>query len=1506
MKILLKVLRSLVIALPALFLMVPVILYILFCLPAVQRVATEVAEKELTRLLGTDVEIGQVEFAPFNRLVLTDVCVRDLRDSTLMQAGHLGAGVSFIESLSRRQWVVTYAELIDLKLHLYRDSAGAPLNIEPIIKRFQSKPKRESSKFDIAVNMVVVRRSEVSYDVLDVARPPEGVFSPAHIRVDHLRADLRVPRISNDRIEATLKRLGAHERSGLTLSDLSGSVELTREGSYVKDFTLAMPATELKLAEVRLASVLGKGFSLKNLATTVELLPGSRVSTADFAPLVPQLAGMNLSADVTAQLHGSPSDFTVNSLKINIPQLSTALAAEGAISGLTDGKNSISYKFDKLKVSASVPAVRQFMLSAPALAAVGAKIPESADALGNVELDAAVSGSLSDIDTRLSLATACGDVEAQAQVSKQGASAPLAVKGSVSTTELNPSALLPALSPLTSIQLSGEADLRIQSGKVSGSASTDIPSAVWNGHELTGITAAATLLDSHLDASVTSATPGLDFSIEGSTDLDAEAPATKVMAEIRHIALSQLVKGGEYKDFHLSTALRADILGKELDEITGSVCMDNLRFTNRSDRTLHLPQVELNAVRVDSIRHIRFNAGPVSMDLDGRFSYKDLAHSILTTFAETFPALASAVPQVEQTHACAQVDARLSVHMDADSTICRFFRLPIDVIYPVSLHAASNSVGRAFSLYLDAPYLRQGKKVLEGTNVAVYLNGIAGKCSLSAKTILPGKGGPMQVQLLSSGGRDALSTKLKWGAGESRVFTGAVELASQFRRDERGNLITNIDFVPTQVTVNDSVWSVTPGSLRIAPDMISMAGVGAERAGQHIRLNGTLGRDSLDRMVVSLRNFDLDYLFETLNIGEAVMFGGRATGDFYGDALLSSQPRMFTPRLKVKGFKYNHAVMGDADIRSAWDNATQGITIDADVTQANGEMVTARGMIRPVAGELDFRFKANRTSVQFLQPFLRSFTSKLSGEVSGDVHLFGPFSRINLEGDAFAQDFTMHVDYINVDYTVTDSVHIRPGLIKFDNLTVRDPYGNTAKFNGQLTHYFFRDMVFRFDITEAHNILAYNVSERESRDPWYGRVFADGSVTLRGVPSRVDIEVNMATGPNSTFAFRTSGGSENTSAYDFVTLRDARSLRRDTIAEIDPTPASVRQLRERISHEAEGPRSTLGVDLNIDVNPNATLMLVMNPAGGDKITAQGSGHVRLNYQSDADVQMFGEYTLRNGLYNFTLQDLIIKDFNIREGSKITFLGNPEAAQLDIVATHTVNANLSDLDESFLQDRELNRTNVRVNAMLLVTGDIRQPEVNFDLEFPTLSRDMYRKVRSIVSTDDMMNRQIIYLLALNRFYTPDYMTTTHGNELVSVASSTISSRLSSMLGQLSDHWSIAPAFRSDRGDFSDVEVDVALSSQLLNNRLLLNGNFGYRDKALNNNNFIGDFDLRYLLNRSGSIQVKAYNRYNDQNYYYKNALTTQGVGLVFRKDFDSFRSLFRKKEAAAADTVPEKK
>ena len=382
---------------------------------------------------------------------------------------------------------------------------------------------------------------------------------------------------------------------------------------------------------------------------------------------------------------------------------------------------------------------------------------------------------------------------------------------------------------------------------------------------------------------------------------------------------------------------------------------------------------------------------------------------------------------------------------------------------------------------------------------------------------------------------------------------------------------------------------------------------------------------------------------------------------------------------------------------------------------------------------------------------------------------------------------------------------------------------------------------------------------------------------------------------NSTFTFVLN---ETLAAADYNFLSFTDKKKEEALKQRKDTVTDFKTLFKRNIEVAEENPTRFGLDIRASVTPSVLFTLVMDPKAGDKITAKGSGAIQVEYESDDDeMVMYGRYTIDEGNYNFSLQDLILRDFKIVPGSYITFNGDPLDANLDISASYRVNTNLSDLDKSFSTDRDLARTNVPVDAILKVDGHMTRPNITFDIELPTLTQDVERKVKSIISTDDMMNRQIIYLLALNRFYTPEYMgSQSSGGELAAVASTTLSSQLSNMLGQLTDKFTVSPSFRSDKGDFSDIEVDVALSSRLLNNRLLLNGNFGYRDRSTSSTTFIGDFDLEYLLSKGGNLRLKAYNHFNDQNYYLREALTTQGIGIIYRRDFDNpFTFLKRKKK-----------
>ena len=1487
MKTLLRLLRTLFVAVLVTPLVLPVAVYIAMSSDTFRGWVAAKAESELTALLGSEVKIGGVSFAPFNRVVFSDVSVADSLGQPVLKAGHLGAGISFTESLWNSRPVITYAELIDVDLRLWRDSVGAPLNIDPLIAKFKKKDSRGPSAFDLSVNMVVIRRSALSYNVLNAPPKGEGRFDPAHISLSDLRADLRAPRISNGNFEVEIKRMGAFELSGLTLSNLSAAFEMDSSAARLNNLAVEMPSSMLRFDNIEIPSPLAKGFNPRELTTRIATLPDTYVAAADLEPLLPVLGQIGGVIDLELEAEGSLGDITVGRLSASMRGGDTYIATHGTITGLGGPKDSIELILPRLNVNVSLPKALSIISSSLSNGPELSRKLEPLSHLGRINLMAQAAATAQALDFDGAIATDLGNIDFDGIVDRPSAGV-THIAGSVDASEFNPSEMLPALAQLTAVTLSANCDISLKpKGEIEGTADATIPSVTWKGDTFTDLTADARIAANLLEFNAASASPGLEFSASGERDLKGEAPATQLFADLRNVDLSHFLTKGKFANSQVSGSVDLSVTGTKPDNIDGWARIADLTVTPDENGPLSLGNILVDVSRPDSTGLSRLDLTSRALDCHmwGHYTFSTLIADVRDMLATLFPAVIEPVADRDIDH----TSARLHASIRPDSVLTKLLGLPVEVIDSATIKGATGD--GTLSLRLDAPYLRQKDKLIEQTSLALNLDAPQKTSNLLASTIMPTKNGPMNLNLLASGANDHLKADANWRIDRAKDFHGDVSLVSTFSRpgDDR-KLHTAIEILPTRLVFNDSAWNVTPATIDITPGRIDVAHLGASRRGQVLSVDGTASADTASRVVISLDHIDLDYVFETLAISDAVMFGGRATGKLYGDALLSRSPMVYTPRLHVDGLSYNHCVMGDADIVSTLDNSSKAITIKADIAQANGQRSLIDGYIRPASSELFFNFMAHKAPVGFMLPFMSAFTSQISGDVSGDAKLFGTFKNLDLTGKIFVDNLKMKLDFTNTVYSVSDSVTLDPGYISFKNVTLSDKYGNKAKLTGEVTHNYFHEPTFKFDITDARNLLVYDVGEHDTDDPWYGRIFGRGSAEVRGVPGRIDIGVDMTTEPKSTFTFVLTDAMESVD-YDFITFRDRDRARKDSLAALDTTPEIVKQLRSP-RQSSQGPPSRYVMDFNVDITPQATLNLIMDPVGGDNIVAHGDGHLQLGYDSQGELEMRGDYRLNSGYYKFTLQDIVIKDFTIREGSSIRFSGDPYAAQLDILASYSTRGNLTDLDESFLEDSELNSTNVPVNALMKVTGDMRSPEIGFDLEFPTLTSDVDRKVHSIVSTEEMMGQQIIYLLALNRFYTPEYMAATHGNELVSVASSTLSSRLGSMLGQLSDTWNIAPSIRSSRGDFSDVEVDLALSSRLLDNRLLFNGNFGYRDKSLNNNSFIGDFDIRYLLNRQGTIQLKAYNRYNDQNYYLKSALTTQGVGVVFKRDFDNIFSWLR--------------
>lgn len=1493
MKQLYRILRAVVVTALILIVVVPALLFVGLSLPSVQEAIRGRTERELTTLLGCKVEIGSLGIMPFNRVVLRQVSLTNAPGDTIAKVDRLGAGVDLYSLLTHNDIIINYAEIIGLDARVGRPTPGGPLNIQPVIDALRPKDRdNPPAAFRLAVNTVVLRRCSFSYDIASEPHTP-GRFNASHVAVRDLRSDIRIPVITNDGAEADIKRLSCREASGLTVSDLHVYVTAGSRRAALLGLTLAMPGSEVRLGDISLDI---NGWddlvpALRREQITLSVLSGSHVSTADIAPLVPALGVIDARVDMSADIRGTLDEIDVNSLTLSSDAADLRLSLSGHVTAPLD-RARFDATVSELHLSANAPGLLQH------LDLLGAARPRTSDRLavmGDFTLTGDAQATATGGYASLTFTSAAGDMELDGSYTRRRGVTSYEARA---VTDGIDAGALTGRGDLGTVAC----DITAEGTDSRGAerrlhANCDITLAEYRGHTYRDVEATASLEGHRLEARILVPDESADIDLTIIGDLTPGANEFAAHGSVSSLSPHELGLTRGLQGFTASASIDAALTGTSADMLDGEVRLSDIELTNSAGKRLSIDRITVSTHNSTLPKSTTLTSDHLTASLEGNYDFRTIGRDVSDIVSRTFPVLTGrdATP-LALTARTGTNDFDFRLGIDNTEDYVDFLRLPVSVIYPVTVTGNVSHDNGTITVGLDAPYLRQGNKLIEATTLRASIGGPASEASLDFGTTVPTKNGAMPLTVNCHGSDDIIDTGISWHINRPEAYRGDIGLTTRFSRDaDSGRRDINVLLRQSQMIFNDTLWNVRPASVDIRGREIDVNDIYVGYDGRYARIDGRVSPQPEDTLTLELNDISLDYIFQTLAI-DKVQLGGDATGTFYATQLLSGEPHISTPGLNVRNISYNRTVFGDAVVRSGWDPASRGITLDADIAGLDSCRARVRGAIMPLSESLDITFDAEHLPVGFMQYYMEAFTGDLTGRCSGRARLFGTFKYLDMEGDIKAEGLRMRIDFTNTYYTTSDSVHLRPGLISIDRATLHDAYGNTAQLSGWVRHRYFKEPAFDFNISGARDFLAYNETEREN-PVWHGRVFGTGGASVRGVPGHVDINVDMRTCPNSTFTFVLSDA-EEADEYSFVKFRDRAALERPDTVDTAQTTLLVKQLKSLVKqHEVSVP-TTISIDIEADITPDATIVLVMDPVGGDRIRAVGRGNLRMLYSTTDELKMYGNYTLDRGSYNFTLQDIIIKDFTIREGSAINFRGDPYNADLDIKAAYSLNANLSDLDESFLQDKELSRTNVPVNAILLVDGSIQSPGIKFDLEFPTLTSDTYRKVRSIVSTDDMMNRQIIYLLALNRFYTPDYMaSTTKGNELVSVASSTISSQLSSILGQLSDNWMIAPQFRSDRGDFSDVEVDLALSSTLLNNRLLFNGNFGYRDKSLNNTQFIGDFDIEYLLNRTGSIRLKAYNRYNDRNYYIKSATTTQGVGIMFKRDFDLLFNFLKPKKKA---------
>ena len=1401
------------------------LLIVLMHLPSVQTFLGKEVAEALADKFGTKVEVGKVNLGFFNRIIIDDVMMYDQQGDSLIYASRLSAKIDYMAA-TQGKISVSSAQIFGLRANLYRQTAKSPANFQFVLDSLASKDTTQHKPLDLHIGSLIIRRGAIAYNQRDVA-PRSGIFSPQHIRVSELSSHILLNHVTDNSIDLLLKKLSFKDESGFKLQSLHFKLQADRQKATLKEFRLLMPRSELVLDDLKATYRFeGKRFITESLHFEGGIQQ-SKITFADVASLVPALRHFDDAVFVSSRFSGTAKSISVPSLNLRTGSGSINLQARGSYSHASSHP---AWNADIANLNLS-PAGVEFLAEN-----LGSKvkIPKEIQRLGTIHLTGKAKGYEKVLSAKGNIETDAGNISLQAVKNDDR------IKASVDTRGVNLGRILDNRklgTVVAKIDAHGTMKHIFAKGNI---ARFDYGNYDFHNIEIDG---------------------------------DYDMKVLRGTASIADPNVNLSVKG----DYHLGSRLYA--LDAAINHLRPTVLGMKMH-----DPSYSLDNISISANNKGKEGHLDVEAPFVSLYARGQYDLTTIYGSIMRLVADKLPT----IPGISKHAAKGYNDFTLQANITSAEVLQRMFGLPLSLSLPVHINGNISDAEKNVNLYINAPNFSWDGSAFHDANIELNTIGDSLRMEARISQGFPYEKAPV-YRLRAAAADNNLSTLLYYANQSSKLpITGKIDTRTQFFTSDNGATGVHVTVNPSEIMLGEKKWLLNPADIIYRKNELTVDMLNFSHGDQHIIINGKATPQATDSIVADLKDVDVAYILNLVNF-HSVDFAGKASGKAVVKSIFQT-PEAYA-NLDVKDFVFENGPLGTLHAKAAYDNQEGQINIDATAEDGPEHLTVINGYVSPKRNYIDLGIEAHNTSLKFMENFCGSFLNNVEAWCKGKLNVVGDLKNINLVGDVVAHG-RMHMKQLGTDYTFNHlRAHAIPDDIQFEGDSIYDSHYNGkhshfALIRGGIHHKHLTRLSYDLDI-DANNFLGFDTHEFGD-DTFYGTVFATGTVGIHGKSGETIIDIDATPEPHSIFVYNVASP-DAISAGSFIHWNDATPY--------IYRPYSPDSDKNKKKDSSSDFSSDMRINFLVNTNPNLTLKLMMDDQTGDYITLNGNGVIRANYYNKGGLDMFGNYVVDHGQYKLTIQNIIKKDFDFQPGGTIAFGGDPYNAPLNLQAKYTVNGvPLSDLNIG----RSFSSNNIRVDCLMDITGTPGAPKVDFSMDLPTVNSDAKQMIYSVINSQEEMNQQVLYLLGIGRFYTQTKNNQTSEDAsqqsqtslaMQSLLSGTISQQINNVLSSFvnSSNWNFGANISTGNEGFNNAEYEGILSGRLLNNRLLFNGQFGYRDNANATQSFIGDFDLRYLIFPNGNLSIHVYNQTNDR-YFTRNSLNTQGVGLIMKKDFFNLRDL----------------
>jgi len=1451
-----------------------ILLAALFLSLRMRKVQTWLVNRYLTNLeqkYDGRLSIGKVLIRWPHRIELNDLLVLDPLNDTLFYSSSVSLSVKSLDLDKNR--LSLGRVLIENPVIQLRQLPSGKMNFELLLQAFESPDTVGTSKpFSLAVNQFLLHKGVFQYRKFG-SIPTPGIVNRNNLLLREIEVSVKHFDWNGSTVKAGIELLSFNEQSGFTLTNFAAGFKMDSDGIHTDNLRLATGNSLIESLSASAIHIWEKPGSNEHLFLDVVLGMKTYLGPADLTFFSGINMGLTTPLEISGVFTGSLDNarlwnarlnwqnlvFLEGDLLYNYPgQLKEAyfdLQTRSLVLHMTNLANEL--------LSGQIPG---FELTVPALL----------KDLGTVEYAGVFTGTFENFITTGNWNLPYGDFTTDLRVNKNRPLKGYNFKGSVSAAGFDTDEWFRVKSGVSNMEFNIDVDGVWDGDKsVNALVAGDVSQFNLNGYTFQHLSINGRATGNEFIGALNLRDPNLNLDLSGSFDFGHEKPVLdfNLLVSKADLYALNLVKNDTISN--LEVDLHGSFTGSQLDDMDGEIVVKNSSYTN-SWGTLPVSALSLTSVPELGHRKIILSSEYIDARVVGNVHLDDLTSQVQSLVARFVPALTKTQP-VRPDHLN---DFAFNVQLKNSSPVTRVL-LPgfqfkdntrIGGFYhagdqTISVEGISPQFVTAGGQYTDLDLRIQSR------GDSLVLSGRLDKIQLDRTTVFE------KINIEMSLSENKLDATLGFSSNEETGSKGIINCTGSVFQTREGKLQGQIEFPSSEIVFNNNLWKIKPFQIIADADKIGIDHFLITHDDENLGLYGAISASQSDTLFVGFNNVNLDNITQ-LSGSEDFRLRGRMTGEarLYD---LKNKVKFLT-EARIDSLSINGLLMGKTTLSSRSAGTGEPLMMDLLIQRGTIKTLLLQGQYNPATDQLSLDLAVDKLMMDLANPFVNDDLRDVKGLATGRVRITGSPKHPLMNGEILMQKASFIVDYLNTRFYFTDKVMITPDAFTITNMEMKDEEGNFAHVTGAVRHKDFNDIRLDFDM-DFRDFLLLNEVEARNEGYW-GRGYATGVGSIRGPLLNLMIDVSARSSAKTKFFIPvyTTGEARK---MDFVTYLEKPHEE----PEKDLLDFSVARTK---GYEVNLYGATVNIDL--EVTPDADMQLIFDSKVGDIIHAKGSGNLRVFIPPTTAWTLSGEYTIEQGDYQFTLQNMPVKRLQIEPGATLKWTGDVSNAQLDIDAVYRTKASLYDL----LQDESNPDLTQRlpVECHLLMTGYLETPNFDFNIVLPPSSNDIARTQLQNLTKEEL-NKQVISLLILNRFMplqgTSSGTARGYENAGLSTTTEVLSNQLNYWLSQISKDFDVGFNYRPGDQLTSD-EVEVALSKQFLDNRMTINvnGNYDVRPSTSNTSQLVGDVEVEYKIKKSGKVRVKAFTRAND-HLLYEYAPYTQGVGLFYREEFDTFGELVRR-------------